>query len=42
MDLVGKTAKEGEVDNFYQEVVQAVLLFGAETWVLLESMSRKL
>ena len=27
---------------FYWEVVQAVLLFGAETWVLSELMSRKL
>ena len=27
---------------FYQAVVQAVLLFGAETWVLTEAMYRKL
>ena len=27
---------------FYRTVVQAVLLFGAETWVLSEAMSRKL
>ena len=27
---------------FYWVVVQAVLLFGAETWVLLAAMSRKL
>ena len=26
---------------FYREVVQAVLLLGAETWVLLAAMSRK-
>ena len=38
--------REGEEPRvyamFYQAVVQAVLIFGAETWVLLESMSRKL
>ena len=27
---------------FYQEVVQAVLLFGAETWILSEALSRNL
>ena len=27
---------------FYRAVVQAVLLFGAETWVLYEAMSRNL
>ena len=27
---------------FYQAVVQEVLLFGAETWVLSEAISRKL
>ena len=27
---------------FYWAVLQAVLLFGAETWILLEAMSRKL
>ena len=27
---------------FYQAVVQSVLLFGAETWVLSDAMSRKL
>ena len=27
---------------FYQAVVQVVLLFGSETWVLLSAMSRKL
>ena len=28
--------------NFYHAVVQPVLLFGAETWVLLAAMSKKL
>ena len=27
---------------FYREVVQAVLIFGAKTWVLLESMSQNM
>ena len=27
---------------FYRAMVQVVLLFGSETWVLLEAMSRKL
>ena len=29
-------------EMFYQAVLQAVLIFGAETWVLLTEMSRKL
>ena len=29
-------------DNLYRAVVQAVLLFGAETWVMLAAMINKL
>ena len=28
--------------NFYRAVVQALLLYGAETWVILEPMKKKL
>ena len=43
MDSAGETAKEAgggtaSVHNVYRKVVQAVLIFGADTWVLSEAM----
>ena len=42
-ELLRREGTEPRVSGmFSQEVVQEVLLFGAETWVLLEAMSRNL
>ena len=47
MEPAGEAATEGgggdtSFSMFYREVVQAVLLFGAKTWVLSEAMYRNL
>ena len=47
LELFGIASTEGEggamsVRHFYWEMVQAVLLFGAETWVLSEAVYRNL
>ena len=42
-ELLQRKGAETRVSTmFYQVVVQSVLFFGAETWVLSEAMSRKL
>ena len=42
-NLLWREGAEPEVSGkFYRAVVQAVLLFGAETWVLMETMMQQL
>ena len=40
--LSGEGADKRVLGNFFKEVVQAVLLFGAETWVLNQRIEREL
>ena len=40
--LLREGAEKKLLESFYRAVVQAILLYGSETWVLLESMANRI